>query len=186
MPMNSKLSKPFVPGSPLTNAITAYQLWLSNRDYSDARAARARLRRCADGFDAVAERGAHELVHRCEAACAESDGSYPSADRLLSVAPLLAWVETDLRDTSMPEQLARPKEDGGDRPRLSELRFQRLLAAQGDEVHQELRRALQLLDKSANTLWLAEAACYWNDEFRGPELRRRWAYEYYSHLPKAG
>lgn len=195
--METRLQTPFVPGSPLANAVLSYRHWLHDagpvrhlghaREISAARAARAQLRRCANGLDAVAQRGAHRLLRDCEESCAGAETRCPPPDQLLSLAPLLAWVEIDQYEKSFPEQLAAPQSEGGDRPRYSELRFRRLLESQGAEVYQELRRALQFFkNKPVNTLWIAEAACYWNDEFRGPDLRRRWAYEYYSHLPKTG
>ncbi|MDB5969445.1 MAG: hypothetical protein JWQ90_1895 [Hydrocarboniphaga sp.] len=182
--MNHLPRHPFRADDPLGRVVLRYRDWLHDRERSHARAARARLRRCAGELDAVSERGAHELLRSAEAAYTDRDDEPPHHDRLLALAPLLAWVETHGGERSLPAQLAQSKE-GADRPRLSELRFQRLLAAQGAELHQELRRALQLLDKTANALWLAEAVCDWDNELFGTALRRRWAYQYYSHLPKS-
>lgn len=182
--MNHLPRNPFRPDDPLGRVVLRYRDWLHDRDRSDARAARARLRRCAEALDAISERGAHELLRSAESAYAAREDSAPDADLLLNLAPLLAWVETHEGGRSLPAQLAQARE-GADRPGLSELRFQRLLAAQGAEVFQELRRALQLLGRTANALWLAEAVCDWDHERFGTTLRRRWAYEYYSHLPKS-
>lgn len=181
--MNQYPRKPFGAHDLLGRSVLEYRDWLHDRERSDARAARARLRRCAEAMDAISERGAHELLRKARAAYAESDDTPPAEEQLLNLAPLLAWVETNESERSLPAQLAQPKDVGGDRPRFSELRFQRLLAAQGTELFVDMRRALQLLGKAANTLWLAEAVCGWDDQWRGTELRRRWAYEYYRHLP---
>lgn len=181
--MNPLPRSAFRADDPLGRAVLRYCNWLHDRERSDARAARARLRRCAKALDAISERGAHELLRSVEAAYEKREDQPPDAELLLNLAPLLAWVEMHEGGRSLPAQLAQARE-GADRPGLSELRFQRLLAAQGAELFQELRRALQLLGKTANALWLAEAVCDWDHERFGTGLRRRWAYEYYSHLPK--
>lgn len=181
--MNTDPRYPFRENDPFGRVVLRYHGWLHDRKQADARAARARLRRCTDPLDAIGERGAHQLLRDVESAYADVDDAPAAEDRLLMLAPLLAWVETHDGENPLPVQLAQTRE-GSDRPLLSELRFQRLLTSTGPELFADMRRALRMLDnKKANTLWLAEAVCRWDDEQRSAELRRRWAYQYYSHMP---
>lgn len=181
--MNTQPRSPFRSDDAFARSLRAYHSLLHDRTRPASRAVRARLRRCAEPLDAFAERGAHDLLQATADARTESDAYMPSEEEVLALAPLLAWVEEHDGARSLPAQLAQTKESGQDRPLLSELRFKRLLAANGAELFTELRRALQVIGKRANVLSLAEAACDWDMENRGPDLRRRWAYDYYSSLP---
>lgn len=181
--MNNQPRSPYQSGDAFARSLRAYHASLHDRTRSVSRAARARLRRCAEPLDAFAERGAHELLDATREARTADDAYMPREEEILALAPLLAWVEEHDGARSLPAQLAQTRESGQDRPMLSELRFKRLLSANGPELFTELRRALQLIGKRANVLSLAEAACDWNLEHRGADLRRRWAYDYYSSLP---
>ncbi|MGQ0697812.1 MAG: type I-E CRISPR-associated protein Cse2/CasB [Panacagrimonas sp.] len=181
--MNNQPRSPFRSDDAFARSLRVYHSSLHDRNRPASRAARARLRRCAEPLDAFAERGAHDLLDATAEARAVDDSHMPREEDILALAPLLAWVEEHDGARSLPAQLAQTKETGQDRPLLSELRFKRLLAASGTELFTELRRALQVIGKRANVLSLAEAACDWHLEHRGPDLRRRWAYDYYSNLP---
>jgi CRISPR system Cascade subunit CasB len=116
--------------------------------------------------------------------------------RLGLVAGVLATVEEDL-DRSMP--------DGGDAgrseirtlgrrlghveggaPRMSELRFRRMLAAaEPEDLLRQWRRAVHLVRRKAHVASLADDLYAWLKELDNPEayadrsVRFHWAYDYY-------
>jgi len=171
---------PFRNEDAFAQALLHWHAELNDRNKPSSKSARARLRRCDDELEAMSERGSYWLL----VSLRPSKGRV-GEEALLRLAPLLAWTEDHVGDAPFAGQLAAPRDAGGDMPRFSELRFKRLLESQGAELLTNLRRALQLLDRKANVLSLAEAVCDWDDPERGPPLRRRWAYDYYSRLPSA-
>lgn len=130
---------------------------LGDRQSAAARGLAARLRR-AGPVDALAERAVHELAQ----ALALRDGA-----RLAFLARLLAEVR---------EHDARPlaRRLGGAEPVMSELRFQRLMRAEGDELPEALRRAITLADRRCNVARLGGDLLHW-----GEDVRRRWCFDYY-------
>lgn len=171
---------PFRNEDALAQTLLHWHAELNDRNKPSSKSARARLRRCEDELEAMSERGSYWLL----ASLRPSKGRV-GEDVLLRLAPLLAWAEDHDGGAPFAGQLAAPRDAVGEMPRFSELRFKRLLESQGAELLTNLRRALQLLDRRANVLSLAEAVCDWDDPDRGPPLRRRWAYDYYSCLPGA-
>ncbi|MGQ0622132.1 MAG: type I-E CRISPR-associated protein Cse2/CasB [Panacagrimonas sp.] len=182
--MNTQPRSPFRSEDAFARSLRAYHAALHDRNRPASRAARARLRRCADPLDAFAERDAYDLLNATSEARRTNGFKVAADEEILALAPLLAWVKEHDGSQSLPTQLGQPKEAGQDRPRMSDLRFKRLLASSGTELFTELRRALQLIgkDEPANMLSLAEAVCDWDHEKYGPALRRRWAYDYYTGL----
>lgn len=130
---------------------------LGDRQSAAARGLAARLRR-AGPVDALAERAVHDLAQALNL----RDGT-----RLAFLVRLLAEV----RD-HVPQPLARRL--GGAEPEMSELRFQRLMRAEGDELPEALRRAITLADRSCNVARLGGDLLHW-----GEETRRRWCFDYY-------
>lgn len=130
---------------------------LSDRQNAAARGLAARLRR-AGPVDALAERAVHELAQALDV----WDGQ-----RLAFLVRLLAEVREHER-----RPLARCL--GGTEPVMSELRFQRLMRAEGDELPEALRRAITLADRSCNVARLGGDLLHW-----GEETRRRWCFDYY-------
>jgi len=130
---------------------------LGDRQSASARGLAARLRR-AGPVDALAERAVHDLAQ----ALGIRDGA-----RLAFLVRLLAEV----RDHA-PRPLARCL--GGAEPVMSELRFQRLMRAEGDELPEALRRAIALADRSCNVVRLGGDLLHW-----GEAVRRRWCFDYY-------
>lgn len=165
-------------------AVLDFHQRLHDRANPAGRAARARLRRCADESDAILERDAIRLV---TAVRSDARVSRQEIDdlQLLRLAPLLAWLEKHDGRRSLPEQLALPRGEGSTAPRLSELRYRRLLESEGADFSMTMRRALQLLDEPGDVLSLAEAVCDWDHPDHGPALKRRWAFQYYGSLPDA-
>lgn len=178
--METGRKAPFRNDDAFAQGLLRWHTELNDRNKPSSKSARARLRRCDDELEAMSERGSYWLL----ASLQPSKGRVDEA-ALLRLAPLLAWTELHDGAESLAGQLAASREVGGEMPRFSELRFKRLLESQGTELLTNLRRALALLDRKANVLSLAEAVCDWDDPDRGPPLRRRWAYDYYSQLPAA-
>lgn len=151
----------FFQNSPATRTLQAW--W---KDLENNTGDRAALRRCNKPLDVAFIPAFHEL-------CRELNPRQP--DRLLPVAGLVARLKGDVAG-ELPKHMATAKSGGG--PRVSELRFRRLLQCQsGDELFTDLRRLLDLLDNKTNLASLADAAYWWSDR-----IRKHWAYAYYGEL----
>lgn len=131
---------------------------IAPRDLPAARGLSARLRRAAP------------LAVLCEPAVIELarvlDLRPAQADQLVRLATLLA----ELRETG-PETLAR--RIGGDPPVLSQLRFQRLMRAEGVELTDHLRRAILMAERRCNVAALASDLLHWE------AARPRWCFHYF-------
>ena len=138
------------------------------RGLGDDTGGRAALRRASD-LTAVVMSPAYQRLYRRLRAAGWPDASWQN-DRLAAAAGLLAHVrEADER--SLP--LAMSQRDG-DKPRVSALRFRRLLEAPDvDALFTGLRRTLPLLQHCADPLALASDVVNWGDR-----VRKRWAYDY--------
>ncbi|HET8552559.1 MAG TPA: type I-E CRISPR-associated protein Cse2/CasB [Gammaproteobacteria bacterium] len=77
---------------------------------------------------------------------------------------------------SMARQMAssRPGQSGG--PRISELRFRRLLQYERDDLYRPMLRIIRALHGEANVYDLADAVYYWGDN-----VRKRWAFDYFPY-----
>lgn len=136
----------------------------------DDRASRAVLRRCAT-LDAVTLSDAYQRFYRYMLACGWSENSSEwQRDKLAVVAGLVAHVENE--DTQrLPIRMSELK---GDRPRVSEIRFQDLLKVETtDDLFTRLRRILPLIDHQADIKRLAHDVYWWNDD-----VKKEWAYSY--------
>ncbi len=135
--------------------------WGQNIDDSDNKKARgiaARLRR-ASPIEVLCEPSVHDLGNKL--------GLGPArAGQLVQLATLLANVEGHTTET-----LA--KRLGGDDPKLSTLRFQRLMRAEGDELTDHLRRAIGMADNTCNVAALANDILHWD------AARPRWCFHYF-------
>lgn len=160
-------------------AVSVLQAW--HRGLEEDRGSRAQLRRLATFEGVVLVPAYHRLLRRLEEALGEDA---LDRERLAQIAGLLAHVEehdderagNDGKPLPLPTQMARPRKEGS-RPRVSTLRFRRLLAAEtAEERYTHLVRVIRLLDRRLNATDLAQAVYRWD---RDPELRRRWAYSYY-------
>ncbi|MBS0126542.1 type I-E CRISPR-associated protein Cse2/CasB [Thetidibacter halocola] len=128
------------------------------RDNPAARALSARLRRGAP-MAVLCEPRVQDLAHEL------SLGPSRAAE-LVRLAALLA----ELREND-PAPL--PRRVGGEDPVLSQLRFQRLLRAEGEELTAQLRRAIVMADRSCNVAALA------SDLLRWDAARPRWCFHYF-------
>lgn len=142
------------------------------RGLDNDRAARAELRRAHD-ITAVSLTPAYQRAYRrLQSAGWDVEGTSPLNDRLAAVIGLLAHVKSD-GEKSPPEAMSKDSE-GGDRPPVSPLRFQRLLEAPDlDALFSGLRRALPLVNHQINITALANDVVFWGDK-----VKKNWAYAY--------
>lgn len=142
---------------------------------AEDRGGRAHLRRAAGPDEVVYEPAFHRLLADLE----ELDGvRKPRPRGVAAVAGLVSRVKELETDQSLPRQMASPK-PGSRRPRVSKIRFRKLLeAGELEDRYTQLARILQLLGGRVNLRDLAQAAYSWNE----PQ-KRRWAYDYYRLLP---
>ena len=132
----------------------------------DDRGGRAALRRAPD-ITAVVMVPAYQHLHRRLVAAGWPDSAWRN-DRLAATAGLLAHVKKHANGT-LPKSMSE-----GDKPRVSPLRFMRLLEAPDiDTLFAGLRRTLPLLDHQADVLALATDVVNWDDS-----VKKRWAYDY--------
>ncbi len=131
---------------------------LADRQAPRARALSARLRR-ADPLAALAEPEVHELAR----ALVLRDGA-----RLSRLVRVLAQFRSDLPVT-LPRRL------GGAEPVLSNLRFRRLLLAEGEDLALLLIRAAPMAERACHIGRLGRDLLAWNDR-----TRARWAFDYFA------
>ncbi|MGH8729205.1 MAG: type I-E CRISPR-associated protein Cse2/CasB [Burkholderiales bacterium] len=132
------------------------------------RASRAILRR-ASSVMAVALTSPYQRLYR---RLNISDWAEHRKDRLAAVVGLLAHVKQNDENTVAKGMSLR--DEGGDRPRVSELRFRRLLESPDlDALFVGLRRVLPLMGHRVNVLALANDIVHWGDA-----VKKRWAYDF--------
>lgn len=137
---------------------------IANRESGRARALSARLRR-ANALEALLEPEVHLLASRLAL-------RHSAAGELVRLVQILAEVK-ETRPESLPRQL------GGEDPVLSNLRFQRLLRARGDELTQTLRRAIPMVNRSCNVSQLGTDLLSWDHPDWGDRARVRWTFDYF-------
>jgi CRISPR system Cascade subunit CasB len=127
----------------------------------------------------------HDLLRRLQEAGYRlgTDGR----ERLALLAGLAAHVKQHT-DTghSLASQMGSPK-PGSEKATVSELRFRRILAIDDlDEFYSQLRRAINLLDGTANLVDLARVLFRWRPiaEQNPYDPRKNWAYDYYAAAPQ--
>lgn len=163
----------------------AYQWWT---EYCDPRkgdpAARARLRRCRSAIEALGVIAAVDLARRLGAMkdVATPDDRY--LERALNLARVLAHVRESATESPMrqagwkafPGERTTKDVPASERPRLSEVRFRRLLeTAGGEEMVSAFTRLIALLGATVNVATLSSDFLYWGDR-----TKRRWAFDYYA------
>ncbi len=68
---------------------------------------------------------------------------------------------------------------------LSNLRFQRLIRAEGPEVVRLIRRALPMVDRGCDVGRLGADLLDWSDHRWGEGIRARWCFDYFGAVPPA-
>ena len=152
------------------------------------RADRARLRRCENVEELLSNSAtllfARRLIALGGGSKVFSDES-KTYEQLAWVAGALALVKEDPHDDrTLAFRLGKAL--GGERPAMSELRFQSLQAATTTEDYfLQIRRAIQLADKKTDVARLADDLFAWQLEHGQSALRASsgvkfyWAYDYY-------
>ncbi len=154
------------PGSPVGERLMAW--W---QRMEEDHGLRAEVRRCSTVQEVLLlpafARFRHELGPHMT-------GEWNWETRMAAVFGLLSHVKAQV-SASLPEQMA---ETAGGAPRLSELRFRRLLQADRGALYVALLRVLRLLKGQADIRGLAKAVYDWNDR-----VKREWAYSYFPRVP---
>ena len=149
---------------------------------------RAELRRCRSPVEAAGIAAALALARRVGALRPAIRPGDPAVDAALDLARVLAHVsqhadETLMRAAGWRTFAGDRKESdaGADRPRLSEVRFRRLLhTGAGEERVAAFTRLVALLGGTANVSQLAADFLNWDHPDRGSRVRSRWAFDYYA------
>lgn len=138
------------------------------RDLPNDTGGRAALRRASD-LTAVVLQPSFQRLRRRLVAAGWPDEPWRN-DRLAATAGLLAHVR-EHAEGPLPAAMSQRE---GDKPRVSPLRFQRLLeSADVDALFTGLRRTLALLQHRADVLAIANDVMHWGDG-----VRKRWAFGY--------
>ena len=160
------MNDPFANDAPATRVLIDWWAGLEQD-----KATRAELRRC-DGPEDIMLSPAYARLH--DRLAQHLAGLWQWEYRLARVIGLLVHVRR--RDDTRP--LA--KQMGGSPPKVSELRFRRLLQCQHDDLYPRLRRILGMLDeKRANLPDLINSSFHWNDR-----TRKDWALAYFAVTPE--
>jgi CRISPR system Cascade subunit CasB len=146
------------PKGPGAIAFGWWKKHIEPRDIPAAKALAARLRRAAP-LAALCEPAVQELAQALHLGPTQ-------AAPLVQMAGLLA----ELREHT-PERLARRL--GGETPVLSQLRFQRLIRAEGPELADLLRRAIAMANRRCNVAALAADILHWE------AARPLWCFDYF-------
>lgn len=135
---------------------------------SDDTGGRASLRRAPD-LTAVVLQPAFQRLNRRLLAAGWPDGAW-AGDRLAAAAGLLCHVRE--ADGLSPPKAMSSRD--GDKPRVSELRFRRLLESPDvDALFAGMRRAMPLIQYRCDPVALVDDVVNWGDG-----VRKRWAYDY--------
>lgn len=152
---------------------------------------RARLRRAESPDDVLLTEAFFRFLADMPDEWAEPKQLPASALVAAVVAQVNSHEKHQYETISFAAQLATPR-DGGEKPRMSELRFRQLQKSRDpDEFYRRLLRALGILDKNVNILSLTNDILHWMYEYRkgvdrDPQDRLAfcWANDYYRTLTK--
>ena len=141
--------------------------WWNGLD--DDRGGRAILRRASSPTLVALSAPYQRLFRRLQSV---ADIRPQDCERIAAIVGLLAHVKEN-ESRPLAEAMSQ-RDEGGDRPTVSELRFLRLLdAADTEALFTGLRRVLPLMKQRVDVLALASDVLYWGDA-----VKKRWAYAY--------
>lgn len=163
---NSPATNPLSKDAPATVALMDWWQSLAND-----KGTRATLRRCKTPR-AVMLHPAYARLHHQVAAHLRGRGNWEL--QLARVVGLLS--HTTGQTTNSARTLA--KQMGGKQPVVSELRFQRLLQCNANDLYDRMTRIVQMLGENVYLPDLIESMFFWNDR-----TKRRWAMEYFATVP---
>ena len=162
----------------------AIREWRTRLD--EEKGERAQLRRCESPEQVLTSPAFHRLLMKFP------QGRFTDQTLgLAAAAGLMSRVDdtpiVDGKPVTFARQLGMPKKEGR-KPVMSELRFTQLQKCEDlDELYRKLRRAIQLLDRRANLVSLADCVLQWEREQRGKHrlgpaksLKFRMANDYYT------
>lgn len=166
----------FSRGEPAGERLTAWWAGLENH-----RGTRAELRRCRDEVEAALH---PDVVRFCYRLRPEMTGQLGWEGRVAMILGLASHLDHNAAaevlgsDKTLAERMAQRI---GDRPKVSELRFRRLLRLERSELYAPAMRVLHLLDGRAGLHDLANAVYWW-----GKGVRKEWADTYFPLVPARG
>lgn len=178
----SKTEYRFLNDSAVRDRLLEWWEWLDEN-----RGDRARLRRVESPDDLLLTSAFLNFLAKMP-----EDWSRPSQlPTSALIAAIVAQVKNKVDLPCFAAQLATPQE-GGEKPRMSELRFQQLLKSHDPtEFYRRLLRAVRILDFKVNILSIVDDILHWMHEYRkgvdrNPQQRLAfcWASDYYQALPK--
>ena len=135
------------------------------KDLEDNKAARAELRRAKNVEDIILLPHFQRSCHRFERFFKNEQNWHI---RLAMIFGLLSHVR-ETTEEKLPLQMA-----GTPKPKLSELRFRRLIQRERDDLYQPMIRVIRKLGNKASLCDLAYSMYYWGDG-----VKREWAFEYF-------
>ena len=159
------MNDPLAKEAPATDILIH---WWQNLE--NDKGTRAELRRC-DRPEAVMLHPAYARLHWQLATHLADHWNWEW--RLAAVVGLLVHVRRRDDSRSLAKQM------GGTDPKVSELRFRRLLQCKPDDLYPRMIRVLRMLGDTANVPDLIASVFHWNDR-----VRKRWALEYFSVTPE--
>ncbi|MDP2863326.1 MAG: type I-E CRISPR-associated protein Cse2/CasB [Desulfobacterales bacterium] len=142
------------------------------------RGERAALRRCSTLAEVVFLPSYH-LLRRSLLNVGRFDD-----DRLSLVVGLSARVKANIDGVGIAEQMATGKAVASKdaKAKVSGLRFRRLLKVKDrEELFSAMTRVIALLGGTVDLQSLARSVYLWNDRY--VDIRKEWAFEYYSKAP---
>lgn len=169
----NKKPKLFELGHPATEFILE---WWKNLEHN--KGDRAEIRRCKS----LAEMMKKPSFLRFYFGLADILENTLSKEQVAIIAGLASYIEynkhEDNEDKLFAYQIARKKGQESEKPKLSELRFRRLLEINDREkLYRFLIQSIRLLEKEINLLNLLSIAYYW-----GEINKQKLAYDYYDWL----
>lgn len=168
----------FTPDSPAGRVLADWRA-----DLEQDRGGRAELRRARSPEDTALIPATIDLITRLRVTPVAQHPGW------LARIPVIAGLAAHLDHNAAKEVPALPNREAlprrmasakGDRPRVSELRFRRLLQYSRDDLYRPMIRILAQLDNKAGLFDLADAVFWW-----GPQIHKAWAFAYFPALKKS-
>jgi len=150
---------------------------------------RAELKRCRDVSEVMLTPHYHHVCQRIKGVMA---GERHWEVRLAAIVGLMSHLKRD--DPSRVLSAGKGNEKSfagsfvvpmaqleGDRPKVSELRFRRLLQREFAELYPALVRVIKMLGGDVSLYGLAESVYYWD---WGDRVKKEWSFAYFPKVPQ--
>jgi CRISPR system Cascade subunit CasB len=154
-------------------AISAILEWWTTLHHEPHhKADRSKLKRASSELEVACIPAFHQLRIKLKELNFSSDKS------IVYLAILLALVKDNETEARLGAQLANASQEGRS-PKMSELRFRKMLECQElADLLPHMRRAIQMLKGKVNIPDLWNVIYFWHK----PETKKRLAYAYYEHM----